>query len=253
MKKTSIAAILMACMVGVAVAAAPAIEEVRIDALVKQFEQMNPGQQMPAADRDHLKGQIKSHLQQQEILKQEALKLGLNNQPEVKAMLQNMEAEVYAAKYVEHLKANVVISDADLHAKYRELTRELKLQFAEFDNREAAIQAQELLKKGAMFTDLVKLLPAQEQGLAGNWWPAAEMGQFPAGVQGLVKGQITAEPVEIEGKFYLFRVADERASAEAPAFDAIKDQLANETREAKVKEQLITLFKANGVEVPQMQ
>ena len=107
MKKTSIAAILMACMVGVAVAAVPAIEEVRIDALVKQFEQMNPGQQMPAADRDHLKGQIKSHLQQQEVLKQEALKLGLDKQPEVKAMLQNMEAEVYAAKYVEHLKAEL--------------------------------------------------------------------------------------------------------------------------------------------------
>ena len=251
MKKNSIAAVLMACMVGAAFAAAPNIDQVRVDALFKQFEQMNPGQKMAPADAAQLQGQIKSHLQQQEVLKQEALKLGLNDKADVKAMLQNMEAEVYAAKYIEHLKDSVQVSDADLQAKYRQMTRELKLQFAEFDSADAANKALETLKKGANFADLSKTLPGQEQALAGNWWPAAEMSQFPTEVQNLIKGQITAQAVEVEGKFYLFRVADERSSEQAPAFELIKEQLANETKEAKVKEQLIALFKANGVEVPQ--
>ena len=76
-------------------------------------------------------------------------------------------------------------------------------------------------------------------------------GSIPRSDTWLGKGQITAEPVALEGKFYLFRVADERASKEAPAFEQIKDQLAAEAKNAKVEEQLKALFKANGLEIPE--
>lgn len=251
MKKSSLAAVVMACMMGVAVAAAPMVEDIRVDALLKQFEQMNQGQNISAADRDKLKVQIKQQLQQQDVLKQEAVKLGLDKKPEVQAMVQNAESQVFASAYVEHLKNSIVVNDADLMAKYREMTRELKLQFAEFGSRDEVMKAQQLLLKGANFADLAKTMPEQQQNVAGNWWPAEQMGQFPEAVKSLVKGQITAEPVELEGKFYLFRVADERASAEAPPFEQIKVQLAEEAKNAKVEEQLKQLFKASGLELPQ--
>ena len=251
MKKVSIAAIVMACMVGVAVAAVPAVEDARVDAMVKQFEQMNQGQAIPAAQLAQIKEQAKQILQRQEILKQEALKQGLDKKPEVQAMLKNLESQVYAEAYVEQLKNTIVVSEADLQAKYREMTRELKLQFAEFNSKEDAVKAQQMLLKGANFADLAKAMPEQKQNLDGNWWPVAQMGQFPEAIRGLVKGQITAEPVALEGKFYLFRVADERASKEAPAFEQIKDQLAAEAKNAKVEEQLKALFKANGLEIPE--
>ena len=251
MKKASIAAIVMACMVGVAVAAVPAVEDARVDAMVKQFEQMNQGQAIPAAQLTQIKEQAKQILQRQEILKQEALKQGLDKKPEVQAMLKNLESQVYAEAYVEQLKNTIVVSEADLQAKYREMTRELKLQFAEFNSKEDAVKAQQMLLKGANFAGLAKAMPEQKQNLDGNWWPAAQMGQFPEAIRGLVKGQITAEPVALEGKFYLFRVADERASKEAPAFEQIKDQLAAEAKNAKVEEQLKALFKANGLEIPE--
>ena len=119
MKKASIAAIVMACMVGVAVAAVPAVEDARVDAMVKQFEQMNQGQAIPAAQLTQIKEQAKQILQRQEILKQEALKQGLDKKPEVQAMLKNLESQVYAEAYVEQLKNTIVVSEADLQAKYR--------------------------------------------------------------------------------------------------------------------------------------
>ena len=87
MKKVSIAASVMACMVGVAVAAAPAVEDARVDAMVKQFEQMNQGQAIPAAQLTQIKEQAKQILQRQEILKQEAWKQKKKKKPEVQAML----------------------------------------------------------------------------------------------------------------------------------------------------------------------
>ena len=251
MKKVSIAAIVMACMVGVAVAAVPAVEDARVDAMVKQFEQMNQGQAIPAAQLAQIKEQAKQILQRQEILKQEALKQGLDKKPEVQAMLKNLESQVYAEAYVEQLKNTIVVSEADLQAKYREMTRELKLQFAEFNSKEDAVKAQQMLLKGANFAGVAKAMPEQKQNLDGNWWPAAQMGQFPEAIRGLVKGQITAEPVALEGKFYLFRVADERASKEAPAWEQITEQLAAQPKNAKVEEQLKALFKANGLEIPE--
>lgn len=250
MKKTSIAAMVMACMMGVAVAAAPVVEDARVDAMVKQFVQMNQGQEIPAAQMGQVKEQAKLILQQQDVLKQEAVKLGLDKQADVKAMVQNAESQVIAAAYVEHLKDSITVNESDLLAKYREMTRELKLQAAEFNSAEEAAKAQELLLKGANFADLAKNLPAEQKpAIEGTWLPAAQMTQLPAGAQGLVKGQITAKPVELNGKFYLFRVAEERASGDAPAFEQIKEQLAQETKNAKVEEQIKQLFKANGIEL----
>ena len=255
MKKSSIAAAIMACMVGMAVAAAPTVDDVRVDAMVKQFTQqfqgMNQGQAIPAEQQAQLKQQIKQHLLQQEVLKQEALKIGLDKKPEVQAMLKNFEAQVYADAYLQQLKDNVTVSEADLQAKYRAKFSEVKLQFAEFASKDEAVKAQQLLLKGANFADLAKTLSNQKESIEGQWWPVEQMGQFPDAVKSLVKGQITAEPVELDGKFYLFRVGEERMGAQAPAFEQVKEQLANEAKEAKVKEQVMGLFKANGLEMPQ--
>ena len=123
MKHKPLLTLIALAAAGIAAAAAPKIDGARIDVLLKQMTEMAPeGAGEPPAN---IRAQIEKSLAADEVLKAEALKAGLDKQPEVRARWQNAEARFYADQYADHLAATVTVQAQNqeyLDNIYRSLT-----------------------------------------------------------------------------------------------------------------------------------
>ena len=162
--QTAAAVIMATAVAGFAVAKAPDIDPARIDSevarILKQAEQRPESKQQP--DGKAIRQEVVKHLQSIEILKNAALKAGLDKDPEVRNQFLTMEAEFYAAQYADYLKRTAEISNAELLKFYEQQTRMIKIQQVSFDTPEEARAAQELLLKGLSFEELTKRYPNQQ-------------------------------------------------------------------------------------------
>ncbi|EGV38862.1 peptidyl-prolyl cis-trans isomerase [Neisseria weaveri] len=241
---------LAALTAGTVAAKAPEIETARIDSMVSQI--------MKQADADpHLtqkpdgaaiRKDVLLQLQSFEILKNEALKLGLDKEPDVQNQWKNVEAQFYAQQYSQYLERNTEVDEAEIRAVYDRETRVIRLQQVHFDTKEAAAEAQSLLLKGLSFEELMKRYPNPEQQALNE---LISPSQLPGNLSGLVaqmsRGQVTAEPVELDGKYYLFKLAASERAADAPPFEQIKYQLTMHAKAQKVQEKIENLLKENGI------
>ena len=110
MKHQTAAAVIMATAVaGFAVAKAPNIDPARIDGevarILKQAEQHPDSKHQP--DGKVVRQEVVKHLQSIEILKNAALKAGLDKDPDIHNQFLTMEAEFYAAQYAKIGRAHV--------------------------------------------------------------------------------------------------------------------------------------------------
>ena len=228
MKYQTAAAVIMATAVaGFAVAKAPDIDPARIDSevarILKQAEQRPESKQQP--DGKAIRQEVAKHLQSIEILKNAALKAGLDKDPEVHNQFLTMEAEFYAAQYADYLKRTAEISNAELLKFYDQQTRMIKIQQVSFDTPEEAQPA---------FEDFVM---------------ARQLRQPLAGILGpMNRGEVTHNPVEIENKFFLFKISEVQKDPQAPPFDLIRDQLTQLLKEDKAQQQIHQLLRENGIE-----
>ena len=103
---------------GLALAEAPKVDQARIDAMLKQVQaQMAAQPQQPGAplpNKAQLTQDITRELQTVDVLQAEAVKAGLDKQPDIQAGLANLQAQYYANAYVDHLRAKIEVSDSDL-------------------------------------------------------------------------------------------------------------------------------------------
>ncbi len=251
MNKKWIATALAASVIGAAIAQAPAIDNARVNAMYTQIEAQQMAQQgvpIPAQEVDNIKKEISKNLQQAELLKNAALKEGLDQKPAVKAAFANFEAQFYASEYFNHLKATIEITDQDVSNEYNKLSQEIKIQQIAFASLEEAQNGQALLLKGMTFENLAKK-QGQTEGFQSDWMNSQGLPPEIAGVVGrLVKKEITAEPVKLGENFYLFRVVDTRRGSNIPPLAQIKDQLIEQMRATKATAKITEMMKAAGLE-----
>ena len=229
--------------------AAPKIEPARIDSMVKQFMQQNPVP-VDAAQTAALRKQVEIQLQSAEILKDEALKVGLDKNRDVQIQLKNLEAQFYAAQYASYLESQVKIDENELRTLYDNMTRVIQLQQVRFKTAEEAKQAQQLLLKGLSFEDLMKRYPNPDQqmnGLISTQQLPPEIAQV---VNNMVRGEVSREPVAFNGEFYLLKIAVSERSTEAPPFEQAKGKLIQQAKQEKAQAQIIQLLKTNGITQP---
>lgn len=250
MKYKKLITILALAAAGMATAAqAPEIDRGRIDSMVaqvlKQADADPNATQRP--DGAAIRQQVITQLQSFDILKNEAFKVGLDKDPEVQNQLKNLEAQFYATQYAAYLERNAEVNDTDVRNAYDQQTRVIKLQQVQFDSPEAARAAQELLLKGLSFDELMKRYPNPEQQFTDFVSPQQlppALGQI---INQMTRGQITRDPVNLDGKFYLFKLAASERNPEAPPFDSVRLQLTQQAKQQKVQQQIETLLKNNGL------
>ncbi|UOO81519.1 peptidyl-prolyl cis-trans isomerase [Uruburuella testudinis] len=247
--KTLIAACALAAA-GFAVAAqAPEIERGRIDSMVAQVLQQADADPHAAhrPDGAAIRKEVTTQLQSFEVLKNAALKAGLDKDPEVQNQLKNLEAQFYASQYAAYLERNAEVSEADVRAAYDQQTRVIKLQQVQFDSPEAARAAQELLLKGMTFDELMKRYPNPEQQFTDFVSPQQLPPELAQIAGQMTRGQITRDPLPLNGKFYLFKLAAAERNPEAPPFDAVKRQLTQQAKQQKAQAQIEQLLQDNGI------
>ncbi|MEO7031537.1 MAG: peptidylprolyl isomerase [Herbaspirillum sp.] len=213
-----------------------AIPSSRADIMVQQMA--TQGQ----ADTPQLRSMIKDELINREILMQEANKLGLGNNADVKAQLEMArQSIVIRALVTDFLKKNPV-TDAELHAEYDRFKSQAgdkeyhaRHILVEKEDEAKAIIAK--LKAGAKFEDLAK--QSKDTGSAAkggdlDWAaPSSFVKPFSDAMVALKKGEITQTPVKTQFGYHVIQLEDVRA-AKIPSFEEVKPQIAESLQQKKL-------------------
>jgi peptidyl-prolyl cis-trans isomerase C len=216
-------------------------------------------------DSPELQGMVKENLVNQEILVQEAMKKGLDKNPETTAQLEkmreqfNMQMEMTKQQIIgrsaiaEYIKTNP-IKDELLKAEYEKMTAQMgdkeyhaKHILVEKEDEAKAIIA-ELNKKG----DFAKIAKAKSKdpGSAKNggdleWQsPSRFVKVFSDAMIALEKGKFSQTPVKSEYGYHIIKLEDSRAT-QKPAFDQVKEQLKPRLQQQQI-ETMITEMRAKA-------
>lgn len=230
-------------------AKAPDIDPARIDSIVKEVLQQadqNPNQtQKP--DGAAIRKDVLIRLQTLEILKSEALKVGLDKDPEVQNQFKNMEASFYADQYTRYLERQAVVSDSELRRFYEQQTRMIKLQQVSFNSPEQARSAQDLLRKGLSFEELMKRYPNPEQTFNHFIMPQQLPPVLGRMIEQMNRGDVSHEPVALDGKFYLFKLSAVEHNPDAQPFELVRHQIEQQAKQQKVGRQINQILENNGI------
>ncbi|AJK46834.1 MULTISPECIES: peptidylprolyl isomerase [Burkholderia] len=222
----------------VAVVNGTPIPKSRVDAMVAQLVQQ--GQQ----DSDQLRKMVSQELVNREILMQEAVKEGVPNRPEVKQQVAIAQQTVVLRALIEDFVKKNTPSDADIKARYDELTKsaagnEYHLHHILVDNEQQAKDLIAKIKGGAKFEDLAKQY-SKDPGSAKNGgdldWadPKSFVPEFANAATHLQKGQMTDTPVKTQFGWHIIRVDDVRPVA-PPPLEQVKAQISQQLVQQKLQ------------------
>lgn len=206
------------------------ISDARVHLVLKQIEAQQ-GQPVSAA----IKKEIIAQLINSELLRQQALKEGLDKTPDYQAQLQNIQAMVLAQRYIEDFQQRNPVTEAQLKAEYEKLKAEFpakKSYHAQHILVKTEAEAQAILaalKKGKPFAKLAEEKSqdpgSKNQGGDLGWFdPNSMVPEFAKAVTKLSKGQITQQPVKTQYGWHVIRLEDTRTE-QAPTLEALKPQL----------------------------
>ena len=206
-----------------------------IDLIVKS--QTAGGQPDTAGMRSDIRDQLISLT----LIADEAVRLGLDKQPDTAAQLEVQRQQVLVRAFQAHYTKTADVSDASLRAEYDKKRSELgsneyKAQHVLVKTEDEAKKIIAKLEKGADFDKIAaeeSLDTGSKEGGGHLDWaaPQAYVKPFSDAMVGLKKGQFTKTPVQTQFGFHVIRLEDERP-LKAPEFDEVKEQL----RQSKVQQ-----------------
>ena len=223
----------------------PKIDEQRINLVIEQYEAT--GGKVADEQKDEVRRQVLQELQRSEVLKNAALQAGLDKKPEVQLAHQNFEAQFYAAQYFEYLKKTVTVSEDELRKIYARLGREVKVQMAAFKTPEEVQAAQDKLRKGMSFSDLIASLPEQPASPPDFINTQMLPPEFAIILDGMEKGKITDQAVQFQDMLYLMKITDARKGGQVPPFDQVRERLEIQRKDELVREKVQKLFAEHGL------
>ena len=203
------------------------------------------GQGQP--DSAQLQAQIKDNLVKGEIVAQEAIKIGLDKNPEITEQLDLVKHQLLVRAYVADFMKKNPIKDEALKAEYNKVKsaegdKEYKAQHILVEAEKEAKYLIAQIKKGASFDKLAKEKSkdagSKEQGGKLEWtMPANFVKPFSDAMVKLKKGEMTQEPVKTAYGYHIIKLDDTRA-AKLPGFDEVKDKIRQTQQQALVTKML---------------
>ena len=207
--------------------------------------QQATGQGQP--DSPQLQTQIKDNLVKGEIVAQEAIKAGLDKNPEIIEQLDLVKHQLLVRAYVSDFMKKNPIKDEALKAEYNkaksaEGDKEYKAQHILVEDEMEAKDLIAQIKKGASFDKLAKEKSkdagSKDQGGKLEWtMPTNFVKPFSDAMVKLKKGDMTAEPVKTPYGYHIIKLEDTRA-AKVPGFDEVKDKIRQSQQQALITKML---------------
>jgi peptidyl-prolyl cis-trans isomerase C len=188
------------------------------------------------------KSQVLDELIGMQLIAGQAVKDGVDKDPDVVARLELLRTRVLTdAESQKYLKGKEP-TDAELHAQYDSAIAGLDK--TEYKGRHILVaskeKAQELIKKikgGAKFEDVAKAESTDSSKTNGGdlgWFTPSRMAKpFGDAVRSLKKGEMTQEPVQTQFGWHIIKIDDTR-EATPPPFDQVKPQLTNQIIQKKL-------------------
>jgi peptidyl-prolyl cis-trans isomerase C len=212
----------------------------RVDALLQQVSQQQPGRPLPP----EMQAQIKEEVINREVWLQEAQKVGLDASDDYKnQMEQARQLVLIRALFADFQKKNPV-TDADIKAEYDKFAaanggKEYRARHILVEKEADANKLIADLKKGAKFEDLAKK-NSKDPGSGANGgdldWaaPGSYVKEFSDAMVALAKGKFTDKPVKSQFGFHIIRVDDVRET-QLPPLDQVKPQISQQLTQQKLQ------------------
>lgn len=223
------------------------IPQARVDLRVKMVT--NQGQ----PDTPELRKAISDDLINVELMSQEALKKGLDKDPEtVELLALNRETALVGAFVQDYLKTHP-ISDADVSKEYDKLKtslggKEYHVRHILVENEKEAKSIEAKLKKGAKFDQLA----ARYSKDAGSKVHGGDLGWIPVGniskafvqpfgdaLMGMSKGQVS-QPVQSQYGWHIIQLEDVR-DLQMPSVEDLKPKITKLLQQQAVKQMISDL------------
>jgi peptidyl-prolyl cis-trans isomerase C len=188
------------------------------------------------------KAQVLDELIGMQLIAAEAVKDGVDKDPDVTARLALLRIRVLTDAQSQKYLKDKEPTDAELHAQYD--TAVAGLDKTEYKGRHILVatkeKAQELIKKikgGAKFEDVAKAESTDSSKTNGGdlgWFTPTRMAKpFGDAVRTMKKGEMTQEPVQTQFGWHIIKIDDIR-DATPPPFDQVKQQLTNQLIQKKL-------------------
>lgn len=204
---------------------------------------------------------ILDELISRELLRQEAEKQNLANDPAAAEKLDNMLRIAYSQIAAEHFMKSVVVSDDELKKEYDQRTAamkntEYKARHILVENEAAAKDVIAKLEKGAKFDELAKKLSkdpgSKTHGGDLGWFGGQQMvAPFSKAVAELKNGETTKTPVQTQFGWHVIQREDSREQ-QPPAFESVKEQLKMMMQSQKLQQHIADLKAAAKIEKKQV-
>jgi len=205
-----------------------AIPQAKLDLLVR--ERVAQGQQ----DSPELRNFLKQELINREVIQQEAVKRGLDKNPDVVMQLDMVRQGVMVAAFLQDYLRKNQPSDTALKGEYDKIKaqqgeKEYRARHILVKTEEEAKDALAQLAKGAKFEAIAtdKSIDTGSKGNGGdlNWAPPGRyVKPFSDALTKLKKGETTKAPVQTQFGWHIIQLTDERP-LKMPTYDEAKNQL----------------------------
>ncbi len=234
-----------------------AIPKSRVNMIVQQG--LSAGQ----PDSPEARKGIIEKLAMQILAAEEAVKKGLDKSPEVMAQIDLIRQSVLANAYVEDLIKNSTASDDVLKAEYEKI--KAALTGSEYKARHILVgkeaEAKDIIAKLQKDPGSFEKLAMEKSEDTGSKAKGGELGwfdlnsmvpEFGVAASKLEKGAFTQEPVKTQFGYHIILLEDSKP-IEAPPFEEVKAQLAQQLEQQSLQKQLDDLkakAKIEYVEAP---
>jgi peptidyl-prolyl cis-trans isomerase C len=223
----------------VAVVNGTAIPRSDYDAFLKNLLQGKP---VPPDLTAEQKNQVLDELITMKLVSTQALKDGVDKDPEVAANLDVLRMRILSDGASQRFLKGKEPSDAELHAEYD--SDIASMDKTEYHARHILVptkeKADQLIKKikgGAKFEDVAKAESTDNSKTSGGdlgWFTAARMVKpFADAVKALKKGEMTQEPVQTQYGWHIIKLDDTR-DVTPPPFDQVKAQVSKNLIQKKL-------------------
>jgi peptidyl-prolyl cis-trans isomerase C len=213
----------------VAIVDGAAIPRTDYDAFLKNLLQGKPATDLTADQ----KNQVLDELITMKLVSEQALKDGLEKDPETAANLDVVRMRILADAESQKFLKGKEPTDAQLHAEYDSAIagmdkNEYHAEHILVPTKEKAEQLIKKIKGGAKFEDVARAESTDNSKTSGGdlgWFTLTRMVKpFGDAVKTLKKGEMTQEPVQTQFGWHIIKLLDTRETA-PPPFDQVKAQV----------------------------
>jgi peptidyl-prolyl cis-trans isomerase C len=230
-----------------------AISQRTVDMIARQ------GASSGRPDTPETRTAIIDHLALQMVIAEEAVKKGLDKNPEVAEQIDTIKQSLLANAYVQDFIKNNPVSDEALKAEYERIKAtvsgtEYKAAHILVEKESEAKDIIARLKKDPGAFGKLAMERSKDPGSKANggelgWFdPRSMVPEFGAAASKLEKGKFTETPVKTQFGYHVILLEDKRP-IEAPPLEEVKPQLTQQLQQQNWKKHMDALKAAAKIEI----